>query len=551
MLTHLFVSNYTLIEELSIDFSEGLTILTGETGAGKSILLGALKLVLGDRADLKAIKNTSEKCVIEAHFDIQKLDLIHFFEENDLDYQEITILRREILPSGKTRAFVNDVPVTLNILNQLSGTLIDIHSQFQTAELLKNAFKYVWIDTVAQQQEHVNVYQKQLKIFLQKKAHLRELEQQKIEFQKEYDYHAFLFEELELANLDKVSLEELEQEQFALENAEEIAMNLSEMLRILDNEEYGILSSLNSMVGKSRFSARYLASSQLVERIEALKIESIDISNELNNELENIEINPERLLEIQQKLNLINQLLQKHQVQTLEDLLKIKEGLSEKLSDTLEIEEKIKSLEKEINQLSSELNEKSIALSKNRLKTAPSIEKEISKTLHKLGMPNAKLSFDIRDSHDFNEYGRNEITLLFSANKGIALKSIDKSVSGGERSRLMLAIKESVAKHKDLPTLILDEIDTGVSGKIAGSMGEIMQEASKHLQIIAISHLPQVAAYGHHHFKVIKEDVEGLTQSSVNILDEEERVKEIAQMLSGKEISEAAMLQAKQLLEQK
>lgn len=551
MLTHLFVTNYTLIDELSLDFNSGLTILTGETGAGKSILLGALKLVLGERADLKAIKNQEEKCVIEAHFDIKKLALQDFFEANDLDYEDISILRREILPSGKTRAFVNDVPVKLQILNELSGTLIDIHSQFETADLLQDSFQFEWIDAVAQQQDAIQSFQADLKIYRDDREKLKGLEEKKTAFQQEYDYNSFLFEELEAANLDQISIEALEQEQYTLENAEEIALNMTEMLQVLENEEYGLMTTLNALVSKSKSLASFLENTDLLERIEALRIESNDISGELSSAQDKIEINPERLIEVQQSLNKLNQLLQKHQVQQIEDLIEIKDTLNEKLSDSLAIDDQISALTQACNQREKSLDKVAKSLSENRKKLTPKIEKEIISSLKKLGMPNATLSFEISEDKTFNAYGKDVVNLLFSANKGIALKTIDKSVSGGERSRLMLAIKESVAKHKDLPTLILDEIDTGVSGKIAGSMGEIMSEASQYIQIIAISHLPQVAAYGQHHFKVSKEEVNGVTQSKVEVLNAEERVQELAQMLSGKEISEAAILQAKALMSQK
>lgn len=551
MLTHLYVSNYTLIDELNIDFSSGLTILTGETGAGKSILLGALKLVLGERADLKAIKNPSQKSIIEAHFDIQKLKLKSFFETHDLDYEDISILRREILPSGKTRAFVNDVPVTLNILNEISASLIDIHSQFQTADLLKNSFQFEWIDAVAQQQDLLKNYQENLDVYRSTQQALQFLQQRKVEFLKEYDFNSFLFEELEQSDLEGISIESLENEQYILENAEEIALNLNEMLQILENEDMGILNSLNSFVSKSKTVTSFLSDSELDQRIEALRIETKDISDEINAKLDEIEINPERLLEIQQKLNIINALLQKHHVQEISELIEIRQSLSDKLSQTLEVDEKIKMLSKEVNQMQKQLLNWADKLSANRQKITPKIQKEITTTLKKLGMPNAEISFIFERDNDLNDYGFDKINVLFSANKGIALKSIDKSVSGGERSRLMLAIKESVAKHKELPTLILDEIDTGVSGKIAGSMGEIMNEAAKNLQIIAISHLPQVAAYGHHHFKVSKQEFDGITQSNVILLDENERIQELAQMLSGKEVSDAAVLQAKELIKQR
>lgn len=549
MLSHLYVSNYALIDELNLDFDSGLTMLTGETGAGKSILLGALKLVLGERADLKAIKNADKKCIIEAHFNLKNLNLKDFFEYNDVDYDDETILRREILPSGKSRAFVNDVPVTLKILNELSQNLIDIHSQFETADLLQDEFQFNWIDAFANQQEKVDAFFKELIKLLQVKKEIRNLETERATFQKQIDYHSFLFNELVEADLEKISVEALEQEQYLLENAEEVVLQISESLQIIENDEYGILNSINNLTSKSKLFSSFLSEKDdLKNRIDSLNFEIKDIAEALNNKLENIEINPERLQQVREKLNQINLLSQKHQANSVEELIAVREDLEQKLQKGFSVDELIKELLKESEKVESKLNKSTAQIRKNRLKVIPKIEKEILNTLHQLGMPNAQMSFELKESKNFNNFGKDDIQLLFSANKGIAQTSIEKSVSGGERSRLMLAIKQSVAKHKDLPTLILDEIDTGVSGKIAGSMGHIMHEASQHLQIIAITHLPQVAAYGKQHFKVEKVEKDKSTQTQVNRLNTEERIMEIAQMLSGEKVSEAAKAQAQELL---
>ena len=546
MLTHLFVSNYALIDELSLDLSDGLTIITGETGAGKSILLGALKLVLGERADLKSIKSQENKCIVEAHFDISKLKLKPFFAENDLDYEDVSILRREILPSGKSRAFVNDVPVVLNVLNSLSSILIDIHSQFETANLLKESFQFDWVDAVANQQKDVADFYDQLQIFQLKQKELSSLEKQKAEFQKEFEYNSFLFEELTAAQLEDISFEELEAEQHLLENAEEIAANLSESIQVFENEEYGIILNLNQILNKSR-----TFPDALKQRIQALKIETNDVVTELNQYLEKLEINPEKLIEIQDRLNLVNQLFAKHQVQEINDLIDIREKLSQKLEDGFNVDSTITKLNKEISLLNQQLLDKAAVISAARQSVIPGIEREVVNSMKKLGMPNSVLKFNLQQTDDFNAFGRNKIDLKFTANKGMEPRNIDKAVSGGERSRLMLAVKESVAKHRELPTLILDEIDTGVSGKIAQSIGEIMADAANHLQIIAITHLPQVAAFGNHHLKVMKSESGNSTATKVIHLNEKERNEEIAQMLSGKNITDAAKEQAKQLLNQK
>lgn len=543
MLTHLQVSNYALIDQLSLNFDKGLTIITGETGAGKSILLGALRLVLGERADLKSVKDQNQKCMVEAHFDLKNLDLKPFFDENDLEYEENTILRREILPSGKSRAFVNDSPVVLPVLNELSQHLIDIHSQFETAELLKDSFQFSWVDTVAGNQTKVIEFRNELSAYQNSVKQLKDLKLQKAEFQKEFDYNSFLFNELSEAALDNVSLEELEQELYLLENAEDIAQSLSDSLAILENEEYGLVLNLNAILSKSKDFPQ-----DLKERLYSLQIEVKDIQDELNETLEKTEINPERLSEVQNKLNILNSLIQKHHVNSVEELIEIREQLNEKLKTGLNVDERAEALTREIQKLENSLQKTGKEISVNRKKAIPGIENEILCALQKMGMPNSQIRIDLITGQTFNSFGTDQIQLLFSANKGMEAKSIEKAVSGGERSRLMLAIKQSVARHRELPTLILDEIDTGVSGKIAESVGEIMSETASNIQIMAITHLPQVAAFGNQHIKVLKSEEEGLTKTKVQELTEDERIEEIAQMLSGKKISDAAVEQAKQLL---
>lgn len=548
MLTHLFISNYALIDKLELDLESDLTTITGETGAGKSILLGALKLVLGDRADLNSVKNTSEKCIIEATFNISNLGLQKFFDENELDYEEQTIFRREILPSGKSRAFVNDMPTKLGVLSELSSKLIDIHSQFDTADLLNPEFQFQWVDAVAEQQNKVEDFSNLLKKYQSKVSEKNKLEKEKATFQKELDFNQFLFNELVEAKLEDYSLEELEEEEKLLENAEETALSLSEASQILDADEMGIVDLISQLQSKAKYFSEFIPNSDLKERIDSLLIEANDISADIQSKLEEIEANPPRLQEVKTKLNQLHTLLQKHQSADLSELIEVREDLENKIKKSFSVEEEIEELTKEIKELDKQLNLWAEEIRAKRIEVFPIIQDEIISTLNELGMPDAQLKFELNQEENFNPFGKDEIQLLFTANKGIQLKSIEKSTSGGERSRLMLAIKESVSKNKDLPTLILDEIDTGVSGKVAGSIGAVMNRMGKHMQVISITHLPQVAAYGKTHLKVVKFKKDESTTTSVNKLNHEERVNELAQIMSGDIITEAAKKQAEELL---
>ncbi|MXV38931.1 DNA repair protein RecN [Flavobacteriaceae bacterium Ap0902] len=548
MLINLFISNYALIKQLELNFNSGLTTITGETGAGKSILLGALKLVLGERADLHAIKDKEKKCVIEATFDITNLNLEDYFETNDLDYEDLTIFRREILPSGKSRAFVNDVPTKLNVLSTLSSKLIDVHSQFETADLLNPSFQFQWVDAVAGQQAEIEYFRNLLEVYHATLADKKKLEREKSTYQKELDYNEFLHNELLEANLEDFSLEELENEQRLLENAEETAMRLSEAFQILNAEELGVVDLMAQVQLKAKQFSEYLTNSDLKARIDSLLIETIDITSEIQVKLEDIEADPNRLMDVQAKLNQLHTLLQKHQAVDIAELIKIRDDIAVKIKKSFSVEDDIQRLEDEVFNLEKRLNTLAQSIRKKRLEVIPSIEKEITKTLKELGMPDAELKFRLTKSDIFNNFGQEDIQLLFTANKGMPLNLIEKSASGGERSRLMLAIKESVSKNKELPTLILDEIDTGVSGKVAGSIGAVMHRMGKHMQVISITHLPQVAAYGQTHLKVVKSKKDDTTVTSVINLNHQQRIEELAQIMSGYIITDAAKKQAEELL---
>ncbi len=550
MLTHLFVSNYALIDQLDLSFNPGLSIITGETGAGKSIMLGALNLVLGERADLQAVQNKDKKCVIEATFDLSNLNLASYFEENDLDYEVSSILRRELLPSGKSRAFINDVPVKLSDLSDLSKKLIDVHSQFQTSELLSQNFQIKWIDAVANNQKNLSLYQKDLERFKVLSKEIDSIENRQEEYAKNKEYNLFLWNELNDASLEKEPLEELEIEQKKLENVDDLALMLSESLQFISREEMGIQTQITEVVQRMKKASFYSEwASQMLSRLESVQIELNDLNNEIETEAEQIEFNPERLAYVQNRLNTLNQLLTKHRVDSVEDLVQIKNDLTQRIESEEKYNENLKELLKEKETLEKRLNELSNLLTQKRLKAIPSIEKELISTVKRLGMEKAQCEIQITPTESFTSLGKDRINFLFTPNPGSPLLPIDKSVSGGEKSRLMLAIKKSLAHHLKLPTLILDEIDTGVSGKIANEMGNVMKEMSEDMQVITITHLPQVAAKGETHYKVLKLVRDGKTSTTVIELSPEQRVQEIAELLSGNELSEAAMQQAKELLQ--
>ena len=549
MLSRIYIQNFALIDQLEINFKKGLQVITGETGAGKSIILGALRLILGERADSKSISDFSTKSVVEAEFKISE-SLKIFFEENDLDFEEDTIIRREILPSGKSRAFVNDVPVTLDVLKELSERLIDIHSQFETSQLFSEEYQFKIIDGLSENKNLIETYQNDYLEFQRKQRELEKLKNTLSEGNKESDYKLFLLEELEAAQLETVNYELLQSQISLAENKGAISELLAQIFARTDQEEVGLFDGFYDVKNKlSRVADLSLQFSELNARLEENYVEFKDILFQLQNEAEKLDANPEDLLVLQEQNDKINALFLKHKVSDIEDLLKIKEELSLEKNSFEDIENKIAQLEKEIAEASQSLLKKAEILSKNRKKTTPVFVEKVESLLHQLGLEKAKVEVELSSTKEFGKFGTEKIQLLFQANAGFALKPIQNAISGGERSRVMLSIKKLMAENAELPTLILDEIDTGVSGRIADEMGNVMQEMAENMQLIVITHLAQVAAKGNDNYKVQKSDIEGKTQTRIFPLNQEEKLTEIAQLLSGSKITDAAILQAKELMQ--
>lgn len=549
MLSRIYIQNFALIDQLEINFKKGLQVITGETGAGKSIILGALRLILGERADSKSISDFSTKSVVEAEFKISE-SLKIFFEENDLDFEKDTIIRREILPSGKSRAFVNDVPVTLDVLKELSERLIDIHSQFETSQLFSEEYQFKIIDGLSENKNLIETYQNDYFEFQRKQRELEKLKNTLSEENKESDYKLFLLEELEAAQLETVNYELLQSQISLAENKGAISELLAQIFARTDQEEVGLFDGFYDVKNKlSRVADLSLQFSELNARLEENYVEFKDILFQLQNEAEKLDANPEDLLVLQEQNDKINALFLKHKVSDIEDLLKIKEELSLEKNSFEDIEHKITQLEKEIAEASQSLLKKAEILSKNRKQTAPVFVEKVESLLHQLGLEKAKVEVELSSTKEFGKFGTEKIQLLFQANAGFALKPIQNAISGGERSRVMLSIKKLMAENAELPTLILDEIDTGVSGRIADEMGNVMQEMAENMQLIVITHLAQVAAKGNDNYKVQKSDIEGKTQTRIFPLNQEEKLTEIAQLLSGSKITDAAILQAKELMQ--
>lgn len=549
MLSALSIKNFALIEALDINFSEGFTIITGETGAGKSIILGALGLLQGKRADLGALKNNEEKCVIEGHFSVDQYNLNALFEQLDLDYEPTTIIRREILPSGKSRAFVNDSPVNLTALQALSVFLIDIHSQHQTQELSDENYQIQIIDSIANNAELLREYQVELKRFKKLQSNLSNCEKQWAELLKEQDYTSFLLEELQVANLEGVDQEELESEYDKINNVEFVKESFSHSWSLLSEDGIGIISNLkeirNHLQKTASLSKDY---DDLYNRIVSSEIELIDLAGELENQLESVVVDPERLHLINEKLQLIYSLQKKHQVTSVAELLDIEASLSQQVFKATDLEDKIQDIQKELLIVDESLTKLSLLIRDKRNNAIPDLQNQLIAILSLLGMPNASFKISLTDANQFLSNGRDEVVLLFSANKGMDFGLLKKVASGGELSRIMLAIKAILARYSNLPTIIFDEIDTGVSGEVADKMGDIMRDMSEYMQVFAITHLPQIASKGKQHFKVFKTSDEDTTTSQLILLDRESRIREIAQMLSGKDITESALQHAEALL---
>jgi DNA repair protein RecN (Recombination protein N) len=550
LLTQLSIKNFALIDSLHVEFDKGLTIITGETGAGKSILLGGLALILGKRADLSSLKDKERKCVIEAEFSIKKYKLKQFFTEKDLDYDHDTIVRREILPSGKSRAFVNDVPVRLDVLQALGDQLIDIHSQHQTLQLTDNQFQFQVIDTLANVSEEVEAYQTLLKSYQATQKELVKIREEKSALEKEHDYNMFLLKELEEAKLEGLILADLEAQYERLNNAEDIKTNLSASEQMLSDEQVGVLNILSELqVVSGKLSDIAPEFKNLAERIKSSYIELDDIYNEIINLQGEVTFDPELFEEVSGKLQKIFDLQKKHSVMTIEELLAIQETLSQKASVSENIDELIQTKEKELAAFSRQLKVLATTIHKKRSAGIPTLVQQLENMLTTLGMPNARFDIKVQLAGQFYANGMDDLQFLFAANKGGHFNELKKAASGGELSRVMLCIKAILSKYMQLPTIMFDEIDTGVSGEVANKMAKIMQQMSKSMQVFSITHLPQIAAKGKQHFKVYKQDINEVTTTQLKQLREDERIQEIAQMLSGAKISESALANAKELLQ--
>ena len=549
MLTHLTIKNYALIEDLSVSFDKGFSTITGETGAGKSIFLGGLSLVLGKRADLNSLRDKELKCIIEAEFDIEHYGLKGLFDANDLDYDLRTILRREIHPNGKSRAFVNDSPVTLDVISQVGQRLIDIHSQHQTLELTENEFQLKVIDALANNKQLLTGYKEHLKVFEAAQKELNHLKETLAEAEKEQDYNSFLFNELKSAPLQEGILEELESTYEQLTNVESILEHLSTGHELLNNEEIGIQALLAQCKQSiSRLAGYGSGYTSLFERIQSVFVELDDIRSEIETLQEQVTPNPGLLEEVNEKLQLLYNLQKKHSASTVEELLEIKNQLEEKLSQSEDLEQDIEAQEALIKTTQKELTALASEMSERRKAAVPQLKSTLESSLQSLGMPNATFSIQFEKTESFLSTGRDLLIFEFSANRGSGYGSLKKVASGGELSRIMLIIKSILASYEQLPTMMFDEIDTGVSGEISNNMGDIMQQMSANMQVFSITHLPQVASKGDHHYKVFKEDDGEVTRTRMKKLTPEERVVELAEMLGGKALSDSAMAHAKQLL---
>ena len=550
MLKSLFIQNFVLIDSLDICFNPGFSVITGETGAGKSIILGALSLVLGQRADGKSIKQGADKCVIEAIFDVSKYQLEPFFLGNDLEYDpESCILRRELYASGKSRAFVNDSPVPLAILKELGTKLIDIHSQHQNLLLGDNRFQLRVVDVMAENEILLILYKKEYTRYQGLRKALSALKERAAQSKQEEDYIRFQLDQLEEANLQPNEQEELEQEQETLSHAEEIKSSLYRVSSCLDGEEQGVVSllkeSLSSMDALERYFPR---AKEIAERLRSAYIDLNDLASEMEGMIEDVEFNPDRLAWVNERLDSLYALQQKHRVSSVDDLIALRDQFRAQLTDIESFDEQIAALEKQVQDAYKELLQQAAVLSEQRKVAAVAFAQQLVQMVAPLGMPHTRFQVEVVPRKEPESDGMDEIRFLFSANKSMALQPVAQTASGGEISRLMLCIKAMIAGFTALPTIIFDEVDTGVSGDIADKMGHIMQDLGSKMQVFAITHLPQIAAQGKAHYFVYKEDIQDRTVTRIRPLDKEERVREVARMLSGSALTEASLANAKDLL---
>ena len=550
MLRSLYIQNYALIEKLDISFEQGFSVITGETGAGKSIILGAIGLLLGQRADVKSIRTGATKCIIEARFDISNYHMQPFFEENELDYEDECILRRELYASGKSRAFINDTPAQLAQMKELGEQLIDIHSQHQNLLLNKEGFQLNVLDLLAHDEPALSAYQAAYTQWKQAQNDLDRLLERAARDKADEDYIRFQWEQLEEAHLTKGEQEELEQEAETLSHAEDIKASLYRTDQLFNNEEGGLLSNLKECCNvMAELQAVYPAAEEWANRLESSYIELKDIADEVSDREEQVEFNPTRLDEVNERLNLIYSLQQKHRMDTVDELMALRDDYATRLASISSSDEEIETLKKRCGELQSEVRRQAAGLTEARREAAREVERQMAARLVPLGMPNVRFVVDMGERKEPGLHGMDTVTFLFSANKNGTLQNISSVASGGEIARVMLSVKAMIAGAVKLPTIVFDEIDTGVSGEIADRMADIMQEmANNYRQVISITHLPQIASRGRAHYKVYKKDNETETNSHIRRLTDEERVEEIAHMLSGATLTEAALNNARALL---
>ena len=551
MLTSLAIKNYALIDNLSVKFFDGFSTITGETGAGKSILLGGLALILGKRAELTSLKDNNNKCVIEGEFLIDKYGLESFFEENEIDFEERTIIRREILPSGKSRAFINDTPTTLNVLSELSDKLIDIHSQHETLQLADTNFQFLIIDALAGNSKYLNSYKKGLDLFKKLNNELQILIKNQQEATNQHDYNSFLLNELvdaEFKPNEQVTLEDTLEK---LNHAEEIKILLNEVQKLGGVEEVGIADLLYKYQGIiSKLSGFSKDFSDLSERISSLKIEFDDIAKELENSNETVEYSPQEIEKYNNRMQLLYDLYKKHQVTTIDELIEKQQKLFDKVSSVENASAILEEKKDAISEIENQLNKLAEVIRNNRRKAIPDLIKQLEVLLKELEMPTTSFKINLIETESFLSNGKDELAFLIATNKGSNYENLRKIASGGEMSRIMLAVKSILSNYSNLPTIILDEIDTGVSGEVSNRIASVMSSMSDNMQVIAITHLPQIAAKGNHHYKVYKSEINSKTVTNIKALTENERVEELAVMLSGKEIADSAVVHARQLLNQ-
>ena len=548
MLKTLYIENYALINKVHISLDAGFTVITGETGAGKSILLGALGLITGKRADSSSIGNTDRKCIVEGQFDIRNYALQHFFETHDLDFEEQTIIRRELLPSGKSRAFINDTPVTLQQLNVLGNALIDVHSQHTTLELFSKEFQYTILDTYAGCLEEVKDYQKTYSNYKKTLVAYENLKQKQTTLTSETDYNAYLYSELVNANIQENEYENIQEKHEQLQHHEEIATAIAEACQKLQQEDMGILDLLQDVKNKiSRISEYSTIYKAIHERLDSVYIELEDIASSLEDYQSETETSPQALEQLDQRLSLLYELMQKHQTQSSEGLIMRQDELKAKVNSVDNLEEQIADAQAQIDKYKAQLLDQANKLREKRSKAIPSLTQLLEERVQDLHIPYARFVLKLNDRENFGANGLDDLDFLFSANKGQDVKPLVKAASGGELSRVMLALKGILTKHMQLPTLIFDEIDTGVSGNIATTMGNVLAEMSETMQLICITHLPQIAGQGRHHFRVLKE-VDQDTHTEIIKLNNEERVQELVSMLGAKDASDAVVEHAKSLM---